>query len=226
MLLAASTAAIRALLSRRVFKASSGVHFLQLAQILNRIRLLLLGLLAAGFFHVNSTLLFAILGVAPSDRNNWPLVVVLLIVWSLSGAAFCLQSLCKSPRLFQLLGTVGGFVNGGILGLFIAGQLSQQQARWAMFGLCLGGVLAAVWAAHSYRPRATAGWFGVSALSLASGMCAYAIALYLGTWALTALSTQRYALSLGLVGPTLFFLWTTQRAVVFCYCKCVRQFKA
>ncbi|MEO0373950.1 MAG: hypothetical protein AAF329_04855 [Cyanobacteria bacterium P01_A01_bin.17] len=178
-----------------------------------------LGLVAIAFltFSGISTLLFGILGLAPSNPN-WHLVPLLGGVLALAGAAVGIQTL--KPAQTYLMGIVSGLTSGTILGLYSAGQLSQD-ISWAVGGAIFGGLLGGVLAEWAYRPQPGLGrpFIGV-AIAIVSTLCAYGTAFGFGAWTLMAVSTQHWELAFLLTLPTGLYLWLTQRSLRWIYRQC------
>ena len=191
------------------------------------------GLVVGASFHTVSSLLLAVLGVAPGSEN-WPLLLTLAGVLAISGSAVGVQSyfydyLRKAPRhkqYYAVFGTVSGAASGAVLGFFVGAQLGDQmgnQKSWAIASLAIGSILLAAIAKRAYRQafdqqspgKRRLGWskFLGSAIAASSGLCAYAIAFGLGAWTLMALSVGRVELAALLSLPTLLFLWCTRRAM-------------
>ena len=163
-----------------------------------------LGAIALFGGHAISSLVFSVLGIAPSSPN-WSLVLTLSSFLAVAGAASGLRSMLP-PRLASL---VSGAASGAVLGFYSLGQLGGQQAQWAIAGavggLAIGGAVG-LWASRKQERR-----FWQAAIALTSGLCAYGMAFGLGTWTLAAVSTQHWLLALGLGFLTGLYLWLTQR---------------
>ena len=188
-----------------------------------------LAVIALPTVHIVSTLLFAVLGLAPSS-SRWSLSLTFAGVLAVIGFAIGLQS--KLVRLQQrskvtdtlqvLVGTVSGVASGALLGFFIGGQLGKQQTLWAVVGLAIGAVgfgSLAMWAYRKQvRNKGRRGFrfasFCCSALSLVGGLCAYGLAFGLGAWAWMAIGTGRIGLAVLLGLLTALYLWCTRQAIL------------
>lgn len=165
-------------------------------------------------FSAVSTLLFGVLGLAPSNPD-WHLVPLLGGVLALAGAAVGIQTL--KPSKTYLMGIVSGLTSGAIFGFYHAGQWSQN-ISWAVGGAILGGLLGGALAEWAYRPQPGPGQYFLGvAIAIVSAFCAYGTAFGLGAWALMALSTQHWGLAILLTLPAGLYLWLTQRALTWIY---------
>ena len=172
-----------------------------------------LGAIALFTGHAISSLIFSVLGLSPNSPK-WGLVIILSSFLALAGAAVGLQSLASlNNRLQRLTGLVKGATSISILGFYSVGQLSGQQAPWAITGavagLIIGGGLG-FWTAHRQG-------FEQIAISLISSLCAYGVAFGLSCWTLAAIDVQQWGLAWGLGLLTGFYLWLTQRALRWVY---------
>ena len=170
------------------------------------------GLIAIALFtfHAISSLVFSVLGLAPSSPQ-WGLVLTLGGFLAVAGAAIGVQSLQRLPR--RLTGMISGAASVAILSLYSFGQLSEQDTVWAISGAVLGLVVGGglgFWTAGKHR-------LGGSAIALISSLCAYGAAFGIGSWTLAALDTQRWGLALGLGLLTGLYLWCTQRGLLHMY---------
>lgn len=162
-----------------------------------------LGLAAIALFtfHAVSSLVFSVLGLAPSS-TQWGLVLTLGGFLAVAGAAVGLQPFQRLPR--RLTGLISGASSVAILGFYSFGQLSGQETTWAItgavVGLLVGGSLG-FWTARG------------PAIALISSLCAYGAAFGLGTWTLAAISVERWGLAVGLGLLTVSYLWFTQRGL-------------
>lgn len=185
-----------------------------------------LGAVGVLTFHVVSTLLLAVIGLAPSSAR-WELLLAFAGVLAIAGAAVSLQSYVSKPPYQTWLGIVSGGASGAVLGFFTGGQLGDQQALWAAVGLAIGGTLLAAIAGWAYRERVDtvqpswAGFWG-GAIALISGLCAYGLAFGLGAWVWMALSVGRVGLAGLLCVPAVFYLWCTRRALTLIYLSLLR----
>ncbi|PZD73922.1 hypothetical protein C1752_01642 [Acaryochloris thomasi RCC1774] len=168
-------------------------------------------------FSIISTILFGLLGLAPS-HPDWHLVPLSGGVLALAGIAVGIQTL--KPSKTYLMGIVSGLASGAILGFYHAGQLSQE-ISWAVGGAILGGLLGGALAEWAYRPQPGLGqyFFGV-AIAIVSTLCAYGTAFGFGAWTLMAVSTQHWGLAFLLTLPTGLYLWLTQRSLRWIYRQC------
>lgn len=169
-----------------------------------------LGAIALFAFHAISTLLFAVLGLAPSSPN-WPFVLILAGALAIAGAAAGLQTFMLSPRLHRLMGIASGTASGVILGFFTIGQLSGKQAQWAIGGAIAGGVFLGALAGWA-DGRAGRRFWGRAIASI-SIVCAYGAAFGLGSWGIAAVSTGRWGLAILLGLLTGLYLWLTKRSL-------------
>ncbi|MEO0394788.1 MAG: hypothetical protein AAF243_02235 [Cyanobacteria bacterium P01_A01_bin.137] len=164
----------------------------------------MVGLVAIALFtaHALSSLVFAVLGLAPSSPQ-WGLALTLGSFLAVAGAAAGLQS-----RLARL---ISGAFSVALLGFYTAGQLTGQQASWAItgavIGLVVGGGLGFASGSRFWRV----------AISLISSLCAYGAAFGFGSWALAAIGVQRWGLALGLGLLTGLYLWFTRQALEMAY---------
>ncbi|MEO1619752.1 MAG: hypothetical protein AAFU53_01830 [Cyanobacteria bacterium J06632_3] len=175
----------------------------------------LLGLVAIALFtfHTVSTLVFAVLGLNPASKT-WPLVIILACVLSLAGAATGLQQRRFTRQFSTPMAIINGLASGAILGLFIAGQLSDQDTLWATVGLVGGSLLLGTVTAWAYRrPDGKVRRFCRSAIALMGGLCAYAAAFGCSVWAWAALTAGHLLLGLLLVCATGCYLWLTRSAL-------------
>ncbi len=170
--------------------------------------------IAISTFSIISTLLFGVLGLAPSSPD-WHLAVLVAFIFSVAGAAVGVQTF-KTPY-FRLMGIISGVTTGAILGFYNAGRVNQE-IPWAIGGAILGSIAGGVLAGWTYRPQPGRGqqFIGV-AIAIVSTFCAYGAAFGLGAWTLMALSTQHWGLALVFALPTGFYLWLTQRSLVWTY---------
>lgn len=170
--------------------------------------------IATSTFSIISSLLFGVLGLAPSSPD-WHLALLVAFVFSLAGAAVGIQTF-KTPY-FRQMGIISGITTGAILGFYNAGQFNQEAALaigGAIVGSLLGGVLA-VW---TYRPQPGRAQHLIGvAIAIVSTFCAYGAAFGLGAWTLMALSTYHWGLALVLALPTGLYLWLTQRSLTWTY---------
>ncbi|MEL7359670.1 MAG: hypothetical protein AAFN40_24450 [Cyanobacteria bacterium J06560_6] len=175
-------------------------------------------------FHALSTLLFAVLGLAPG-HNRWPLLLTFAGVLAVAGMAVGIQRYAKKAWVSRLLGTVSGGFSGAVLGFFVGGQWGNQQARWAFLGLTVGGLLLgllAFWAYRNGRARRRmwadfwANFLG-SAIALISSLCAYTLAFGLAAWVWMALSTDRFGLVVLLSPLAVFYLWCARQGLKVCW---------
>ena len=119
-----------------------------------------LAVIALPTFHIVSTLLFAVLGLAPSS-SRWSLSLTFAGVLAVIGFAIGLQSKLVrrqqrskvTDTLQVLVGTVSGVASGALLGFFIGGQLGKQQTLWAVVGLAIGAVGFGSLAMWAYRKQ-------------------------------------------------------------------------
>ena len=170
------------------------------------------GLIAIALFtvHAISSLVFSVLGLAPSSPQ-WGLALTLGGFLAVAGAAIGIQSLQCLPR--RLTGLIGGAASVAILGLYSFGQLSEQDTVWAVSGAVVGMVVGGgcgFWTAGKQR-------VGGSAIALISSLCAYGAAFGVGSWTLAALDTRHWGLALGLGLLTALYLWCTQRGLLQAY---------
>ena len=176
-----------------------------------QVTLYTLGLAAIALFtfHAISSLVFSVLGLAPSSPQ-WGLALTLGGFLAVAGAAVGLQSLKRLPQ--RLTGLISGASSVAILGFYSFGQLSGQETTWAItgavVGLLAGGGLG-VWTVRGHG----------CAIALISSLCAYGAAFGLGAWTLTAISVERWGLAIGLGVLTGLYLWFTQRGLQMVYCQ-------
>lgn len=163
-------------------------------------------------FHAVSTLIFAVLGLAPSSPR-WGFVPGLGGVLAIAGTAAIAQTF-PMPKLGErLAGLASGGASGAILGFFYIGQLINQQAKWAIAGalFCSAvlGLLAA-WSSGSEAPTRFQGVINV-AMVLMANICAYGFAFGSGAWLFAAVSTGHWAIAVPLGLLTALYLWLTRR---------------
>jgi hypothetical protein len=174
-----------------------------------------IGLIAIALFtiHALSSLIFSVLGLSPSSPK-WHLVLILGSFLAVAGATVGLQSLdSPTPLLQRLTSIISGAASISILGFFTVGQLSGQQAQWAITGAVTGAILGGglgLWTTHRQG-------FGRVAIALTSSLCAYGLAFSLGAWTLAAIHGQRWVLALGLGLFAGLYLWLTQRTLRWTY---------
>ena len=166
------------------------------------------GLVAIALFtaHALSSLVFSVLGLAPSSPQ-WGLALTLGSFLAIAGAAAGLQS--RLPQ--RLARLISGAFSVALLGFYTVGQLTGQQAVWAItgavLGLMVGGGLGFVSGSGFWRV----------AIALTSGLCAYGAAFGFGSWTLAAIGVQRWGLALGLGLLTGLYLWFTRQALGMAY---------
>ncbi|MEO1507367.1 MAG: hypothetical protein AAFU84_06945 [Cyanobacteria bacterium J06633_23] len=168
-----------------------------------------IGLVAIALFtvHALSSLVFAVLGLAPSSPQ-WGLALTLGSFLAIAGAAAGL------PRLPQRLARpISGAFSIALLGFYTVGQLTGQQASWAITGAVLGLVVG------GGLGFASGSGFWRVAIALTSSLCAYGAAFGFGSWALAAIGVQRWGLALGLGLLTGLYLWFTRQALGMAYRK-------
>ncbi|MBT9318003.1 hypothetical protein [Leptothoe spongobia] len=164
-------------------------------------------------FHAISTLVFSVLGLAPSSPQ-WGLTIILGSFLAFAGAAAGLHTLKPFP--LRLTGLISGMSSLAILGFYSFGQLSGQNPKWAVVGAVVGAIIGAgfgFWAA-----RQSGIW--QSAIALCGGLCAYGVAFGVGTWVPAAIKVGRWDIALVLGLLTGLYLWFTRRALGWAY----RQF--
>lgn len=170
------------------------------------------GLVAIALFtlHALSSLIFGVLGLAPSSPR-WSLALILGSFLSIAGATVGMQSLTFIPP--RLTGLVSGASSIAILAAFSLGRLSGQQAKGvligAVTGLIVGGILG-FWTAHGQK-------FWRVAIVLVSSLCAYGTAFGLSSWAWAAATTQRWPIAIGLGLVTALYLWFTHQGLTWVY---------
>ena len=149
------------------------------------------GAIALFTFHVISTLLFAVLGLAPSSPN-WSFVPILGGVLAIAGAGVGALSFRLSRIGSWVSGVVAAAAAGAVLGFFSGGQLTGQKFHWAVTG-AVGGSIAlgfiGNWAFRSKPGRIRV--FLQVAIALIGCFCAYGVAFGLGVWTLAAVTTGR-----------------------------------
>ena len=168
--------------------------------------------------HASITLLFSVLGLAPSSPT-WNLALLLAGMLAISGLAVGLQTFRLPLQLRQVAGVISGAAAGAVLGFYTAGQLSGKSALWAFVGAAAGGTVlgsVALWAYGRHKVGAWRRFFGL-AIALASSLCTYAMAFGLGAWMFAALGTARWGLAIPLAMATGLYLWLTQRVLVWVY---------
>lgn len=161
-------------------------------------------------FHAISSLVFSVLGLAPS-HPEWGLLLTLGSFLMVAGAAVGLQTLNILPQ--RLMGLVSAGASVALLGFYSWGQLSGKQSTWAITGAIIGLLLGSglgVWSANKRG-------FWRIAIALMSTLCAYGAVFGLGSWAMAAADVQYWGWALGLGGLTCLYLWFTQRAVIWIY---------
>ena len=220
----------------RSFYLSMTFSALKSSQVRRGIYWIGLGAVGVLTFHAISTLLLAVLGVAPRGENR-TLLLALAGVLAISGAAVGIQSYCHGVEhnlAYRILGTISGGTSGAVLGFFVGGQLGDQKARWANAGLIIGALLLSSLAGWAYRHSATAEtnaatsrasfWkiFLSSAIALISSLCAYCLAFGLSAWTLMALSVGQTGLAGPLSLAALLYLWFTRRAWIL-VAACLKQ---
>ncbi|NEQ53895.1 MAG: hypothetical protein F6K11_27820 [Leptolyngbya sp. SIO3F4] len=161
-------------------------------------------------FHAISSLVFGVLGLAPSSPQ-WSLALALSGFLGVAGAATGLHAL--KPLPISLTGLISGASSVAILGFYSVGQLTNQNPMWAFGGAVGGGLIGAGLGFWAVRKQG----FWQSAIALCGGLCAYGAAFGFGTWVLAALKVGRWdiAISLGLL--TGLYLWFTRRALRWAY---------
>ncbi|MBT9313460.1 hypothetical protein [Leptothoe kymatousa] len=185
-------------------------HFLRLHHWRTFLRIIGLIAIAIFAFHAISSLVFSVVDLAPSSPK-WSLTLTLAGFLALAGAAVGLQSLQVAPP--RLTGLVSGAASLGILLFYSFGQLSDQNAIYAIVGAGVGLVLGG---GLGYWSGGRRGFWQV-AIAIASTLCAYGIAYGLGTWAFAALSTRHWPLSLLLGSLTGLYIWFTRRSLTWIY---------
>lgn len=164
-------------------------------------------------FHALSVLVFAVLGQMPGSAS-WPMGLVLVGVLTIAATAVSAQSLTARQPLYRGLGTISSAASGAMLGVFVAGRLSEQQVAWSVIGLVAGCVLLGAIAFWSYGPRRSSGRRLVGgAIALIDGLCAYALAFGLGTWCFAAMTATSWLLASLLGIATLLSLFATRRSL-------------
>lgn len=166
------------------------------------------GLIAIALFsfHAISSLVFSVVGLAPSSPK-WGLALTLGGFLAVAGTAAGLRSLPSLGTMGQhLTGLISGAASVAILGFYTLGQLTGQQAQWAITGAVIGCLVGGKLGIARARVWQVA-------IALTSGLCAYGVAFGLGTWALAAIMVQRWTLVLGLGLGTGLYLWLTRRAL-------------
>ncbi|MEL6136741.1 MAG: hypothetical protein AAFR42_04945 [Cyanobacteria bacterium J06628_6] len=169
-------------------------------------------------FHAISTLIFAILGLAPSSPT-WNLALLLGGMLAVSGLAISLQTFKLPLRVRQVAGVASGSASGAVLGFYTVGQLSGQQALWAFSGAAAGGAIVGSLALWAYGSKVVGQWrrFCGLAIAISSSLCTYGFAFGLGTWMFSALSTGRWGLAILFTAATGLYLWLTQRVLAWVY---------
>lgn len=174
------------------------------------LRTISLAAIALFTVHAISSLVFSVLGLAPSSPN-WGLTLTLGGFLAVAGAAVGLQTLKILPQ--RLTGLLSGASSGALLCFYSFGQLSGQAVLWAITGAVVGLVAGG---GLGYWSASKPGFWRV-AIALVSTLCAYGFAFGLGTWTLAAVKVQHWGLVLGLGGLTFIYLWFTQRALEWTY---------
>lgn len=176
-----------------------------------------LGAVALFAFHVVSTLLFAVLGIAPSSPN-WPFVPVLGGALAIAGAGVGVLSFKLSWVGNWVGGVVTAAASGAVMGFFGGGQLTGLGLQWAIVGAVGGSIalgLIGSWA-FSHKPGKMRRFLQM-AIALMGGFCAYGVAFGLGAWTLAAVLTRQCLLAV-LLGPfSLLFFGLTKRAIAWVY---------
>lgn len=168
--------------------------------------------IAIGTIHAITTLLFNVLGLAPSS-DNWFAVPLLASFLACGSTAVALQSWVWQQPLHGLLGTASGAAAGAVVGFFLAAELIEQNWTVAGLGLCAGAVFVGFIAQVVYRaqPRYSL-W--AQAIALVSGLCGYGLAFGLAAWALAAFDTGRLGLAVILGGLSVLYLFSVRRSLV------------
>lgn len=177
-----------------------------------------LGLSTIALFAFNaiSTLLFAVLGLAPSSQY-WTDVWMLAAGFAIAGATVGLQTLKLSQRIRWLAGIVGGATAGAILGFHNVGLLSWREPQWSIGcgvadSLLFGGI-----GAWAYGWAGRERWFFRLAIAIVGVLCAYAAAFGFGVWMFAALSVGRWGLAFFMGGLMGLYLWLTRRSLRWIY---------
>ena len=161
-------------------------------------------------FHAISSLVFAVVGLAPSS-DKWSLALLLGGFLAVAGAAIGLHSFKRFPK--RLTGSVSGASSLALLGFYSFGQLSAQDPKVAFTGAILGGGIGAglgFWAARRSG-------FWASAIALCGSLCAYGAAFGFGTWVLAAVTVGRWDIAIPMGILTGLYLWFTRRGLGWAY---------
>ncbi|EKV00143.1 hypothetical protein Lepto7375DRAFT_2241 [Leptolyngbya sp. PCC 7375] len=161
-------------------------------------------------FHALSSLLFGVLGLAPSSPQ-WSLALILGSFLAIAGATVGMQSLKFIPQ--RLTGLVSGASSIAILAAFSLGALSGHQAEGVLIG-AIAGLIIGGWGGFCTGHRQ--GFWQV-AIALISSLCAYGTAFGLSSWAWAAATTQRWPIAIGLGVCTALYLWFTQQGLTWVY---------
>lgn len=161
-------------------------------------------------FHAISSLVFGVLGLAPSSPK-WGLALTLSGFLAFSGAATGLHAMTPLPP--RLTGLISGASSLAILGFYSCGQLSDQDPQWAFIGAIAGGVIGAGLGFWAVRRKG----FWQSAIALCGSLCAYGAAFGFGTWVLAAITVGRWDIAIGMGLLTGLYLWFTRRALGWAY---------
>ena len=161
-------------------------------------------------FHAISSLVFAVIGLAPSSAK-WSLAPLLGGFLTVAGAAIGLHSFKRFPK--RLTGSISGASSLAIIGFYSFGQLSDQDPVMAFTGAAVGGVIGAGLGFWSARRSG----FWPSAIALCASLCAYGAAFGFSTWVFAAITVGRWEIAIPLGILTGLYLWFTRRALALAY---------
>lgn len=174
------------------------------------------GLIAIALFtfHALSSIIFSLLGLAPSDPQ-WIIVLVLGSFLAIAGATIGLQSFPPLKKYVsqRLMGLLSGASSMTILGSYIVSQLSGKFVQGAIMGAVIGLVIGGRWGVWAASRQG----FSWVAIALISSLCAYGVAFGLSSWTFAALNTQHWFLAMGLGLLAAIYLWFTQQTLTWVY---------
>jgi hypothetical protein len=162
---------------------------------------------------VIANLLFGALGKTWED-SAWPFIMLLLILLAAIGVLSVPTYLPKSVTRKLPMGWLVGMLNGAVLGFYYGGTFSDNHPIKALLGgVCGAALLGCLPFIKRLQSLTKIG------IATAGVIATYGFSFYIGTWAIAALSTGRWLLSIGLGGITFFYLWliTQQIFQLFCW---------
>lgn len=151
-------------------------------------------------FWVVSTLVFWVLGIAPSSPN-WAVLVALIVVLFTAGATIGSQRLDPTVAVGRTRATVSSALSGGLIGFYGAATVSGDRPGWTTAGTLLLATGAGAVSNTAHRDATPVGE-GTSLVRLVvlsfASVAGYGAAFVAAAWTIFAIDAGRWLLACGL----------------------------